>query len=167
VPEDSARTASAVSGINHLALTSGDIDRLADFYVGVFGAEVLARSEGAPRKCVIGLAPGTNLHVFEVGPDQARTPDDPPFDRGSISHFALEARDPERFVEVRERLVAAGRSDGAVYEQQGLYTLFATDPDGLFVEWVVPKVAGWQPPFATSPFVGMGQPAAAGDPGGR
>ena len=158
MPERSAGTASAVSGLNHLALTTGDIDRLADFYVGVFGAELLARSEGVPRKCFIRLAPATNLHVFEVGPDEARKPDDPPFDRGSISHFALEARDPATFVQVRARLVAAGRSDGAVYEQEGLYTLFATDPDGLFVEWLVLKVEGWRPPFETSPFVGLGQP---------
>ena len=166
MPDGPARTASAVSGVNHLALTSGDIDRLADFYVGVFGAEVLARSEGVPRKCVIRLAPGTSLHVFEVGFDEARKPDDEPFDRGSINHFALEARDPQTFAEVRARLVAAGRSDGGVYEQEGLYTLFATDPDGLFVEWTVRKVEGWRPPFATSPFVGLGQPAsAAADPG--
>src|SRR2546425_4017344 len=78
VPDGPARTASAVSGVNHLALTSGDIDRLADFYVGVFGAELLARSEGVPRKCVIRLAPGTSLHVFEVGFDEARKPDDEP-----------------------------------------------------------------------------------------
>src|SRR5678815_5003113 len=94
----------------------------------------------------IRIAPGTNLHVFEVGADDARKPHDDPFDRGSINHFALEARDPATFAEVRRRLVAAGRSDGAVYEQEGLYTLFATDPDGLFVEWMVRKVEGWQPP---------------------
>jgi catechol 2,3-dioxygenase-like lactoylglutathione lyase family enzyme len=150
--------ATSISGVNHIALVSGDIDRLADFYETVFGAEIVARSEGVPRKCVIRVADRTNLHVFEVGPDRARKPGDDPFDPGSISHFALEARDGHAFVGVRARLVAADRSDGSVHEAADLYTMFATDPDGLFIEWVVRKVDGWSPPFPTSPFVGLGQP---------
>jgi catechol 2,3-dioxygenase-like lactoylglutathione lyase family enzyme len=154
-----ARPGLLVAAVNHIALMSGDIDRLAAFYETVFAAEVLARSEGSPRKCVIAVAPGTNLHVFEVGRERARRPGDEPFDLGSINHFALEARDADAFVTGRERLLAAGRSDGIVYEAPGVYTLFATDPDGLFVEWVLPKSAGWRPPFATSPFVGLNEPA--------
>lgn len=147
----------AVSALNHVALMTGDIDRLASFYERVFGAEILVRTDGVPRKCFIRLAAQTNLHVFEVGPERARRPDDQPFDPGSINHFALEAADPETFVAVRERLIAAGRTDGTVRDAPGIYTLFATDPDGLFIEWIVRKVEGWQPPFESEPFVGLGQ----------
>ena len=157
--ETAARMPTPVSGVHHVALASGDIDRLAAFYETVFGAEIVARSDGVPRKCIIRLADRTNLHLFEVGPDRARQPGDDPFDPGSISHVALEARDGDAFVAVRARLVAADRSDGAVHEAADLYTMFATDPDGLFVEWVVRKIDGWSPPFRTSPFVGMGQRA--------
>jgi catechol 2,3-dioxygenase-like lactoylglutathione lyase family enzyme len=148
---------SMASGVNHIALMTGDIDRLAAFYESVFGAEILARSDGVPRKCFIRVAPQTNLHVFEVGPERARKPGEEPFDSGSINHFALEARDPDAFVEVRDRLVAAGRSDGKVYDAD-VYTVFATDPDGLFIEWLVRKTAEWRPPFETEPFVGLNQP---------
>jgi catechol 2,3-dioxygenase-like lactoylglutathione lyase family enzyme len=153
----STSSVSLVSGVNHVALMTGDLDRLAAFYESVFGAEILARSDGVPRKCIIRVAPHTNLHVFEVGPERARKPSDEPFDSGSINHFALEARDPASFVEVRERLLADGLTDGNVYDAPELYSLFTTDPDGLFIEWVVRKVDGWRPPFATEKFVGLGQ----------
>ena len=150
---------SSVSGVNHVALMTGDVDRLTAFYEAIVGCTVLARSDGVPRKCVLRLAPHTNLHLFEVGPERARQPSDEPFDPGSINHFALEARDPDTFVEVRARLMAAGRSDGTVYDQVNQYTLFATDPDGLFVEWVGRKTDDWRPPFDAKPFAGLGQPA--------
>jgi catechol 2,3-dioxygenase-like lactoylglutathione lyase family enzyme len=155
--QTSGPAVTSVSGVSHIALMSGDIDRLAAFYETVFGAELVARSEGVPRKCFLRLTPLTHLHVFEVDPERARNPGDAPFDAGSINHFALEAQDVDAFVRVRDRLIAAGRSDGTVYEAPGQYTLFATDPDGLFVEWVVRKADGWSPPFPTAPFVGLGQ----------
>jgi catechol 2,3-dioxygenase-like lactoylglutathione lyase family enzyme len=36
-------TASPVSAINHIALMTGELDRLADFYATIFGAQILAR----------------------------------------------------------------------------------------------------------------------------
>jgi catechol 2,3-dioxygenase-like lactoylglutathione lyase family enzyme len=147
VTETAAQLATSISGVNHIALVSGDIDRLADFYESVFGAEIVARSDGVPRKCVIRVTHRTHFHLFEVGPERASKPGDDAFDPGSINHFALEARDGDAFVEVRARLMAADRSDGSVHEVADLYTTVATDPDGLFIEWVVRKVDGWSPPF--------------------
>jgi hypothetical protein len=123
------------------------------------GAQILARSEGTPRKCLLRLTPATSLHLFEVGPERARRADDKAFDPGSINHFAIEARDPGEFVRIRASLIQAGRTDETVYDAPDLYTIFATDPDGLFIELTLRKVAGWDPPFATEPFRGLGQPA--------
>lgn len=152
-------TASPVSAINHIALMTGELDRLADFYATMFGAQILARSEGAPRKCFLELTPATSLHLFEVGPERARRTDDDAFDPGSINHFAIEARDPEEFVRIRASLIQAGRAEKTVYDAPDLYTIFATDPDGLFIELILRKISGWDPPFATKPFTGLGQPA--------
>jgi catechol 2,3-dioxygenase-like lactoylglutathione lyase family enzyme len=151
-------TASPVSAINHIALMTGELDRLADFYATMFGAQILARSEGTPRKCFLQLTPATSLHLFEVGPERARRTDDA-FDPGSINHFAIEACDPEEFVRIRASLIQAGRAEEAVYDAPDLYTIFATDPDGLFIELILRKISGWDPPFATKPFTGLGQPA--------
>jgi hypothetical protein len=46
-----------------------------------------------------------------------------------------------------------------VYDAPGLYTIFATDPDGLFIELILRKISGWEPSFPTKPFTGLGQPA--------
>jgi catechol 2,3-dioxygenase-like lactoylglutathione lyase family enzyme len=158
-PPAPGHAASSISAINHIALMTGDLDRLADFYETVFGAQILARSQGSPRKCFIRLTPATSLHVFEVAPERARRPEDDRFDPGSINHFALEARDPETFISTRARLIQAGRAEEPVYEAPGRYTIFASDPDGLFIELTLPKTSDWSPPFATEPFVGLGQPA--------
>lgn len=152
-------TASPVSAINHIALMTGDLDRLADFYATMFGAQILARSEGTPRKCFLQLTAETSLHLFEVGLDRARRPDDDAFDPGSINHFAIEARDPGEFVRIRASLIQAGRADETVYDAPDLYTIFATDPDGLFIELILRKIGGWDPSFPTKPFTGLGQPA--------
>jgi catechol 2,3-dioxygenase-like lactoylglutathione lyase family enzyme len=149
----------SISAVSHIALMTGDIDRLVDFYVEAFGAAIIARSEGSPRKCVLQLATATSLHLFEVPSERARQPGDDRFDPGSINHFALEARDPGTFARTHARLVQLGRTDDTVYEAPDLYTVFATDPDGLFVELTLRKAEGWDPPFETTPFVGLGQPA--------
>ena len=91
--------------------------------------------------------------------ERARRAGDHAFDPGSINHFALEARDPGEFVRIRASLIQAGRTDETVYDATDLYTVFATDPDGLFIELILRKVTGWDPPFATKPFRGLGQPA--------
>ena len=80
-----SNTASPVSAINHIALMTGELDRLADFYATIFGAQILARSEGTPRKCFLRLTPATSLHLFEVGPERARRADDHAFDPSSYS----------------------------------------------------------------------------------
>ena len=79
--------------------------------------------------------------------------------QGGERDFALEARDPGEFVRIRASLIQAGRTDETVYDATDLYTVFATDPDGLFIELILRKVTGWDPPFATKPFRGLGQPA--------
>ena len=105
-------TASPVSAINHIALMTAGLDRLADFYTTMFGAQILARSEGTPRKCFLRLTPATSLHLFEVGPERARRAHDDAFDPGSINHFALEARDPGEFARIRAQPDPGGPRGG-------------------------------------------------------
>jgi catechol 2,3-dioxygenase-like lactoylglutathione lyase family enzyme len=139
---------------------TGNLDRLADFYTTIFGAQILARSDGSPRKCFVRITPATSLHIFEVTADRGRQPEDDAFGQGSINHFALESADPQMYISTRARLVGAGRADETVYDAPGLYTIFASDPDGLMIELILRKTDEWSPPFATEPFAGLGQPAA-------
>jgi catechol 2,3-dioxygenase-like lactoylglutathione lyase family enzyme len=156
--DETSLPGSPISAVNHIALITPELDRLVEFYACMFGARVLARAEGQPRKCFLKLTAHTNLHVFESANTTGKPAADP-FDEGSINHFALQARNPDGFAAVRSKLIADGHANETVYDAPGLYTMFATDPDGLLIEVLVPKQAGWDPSFATETFVGLGQPA--------
>jgi catechol 2,3-dioxygenase-like lactoylglutathione lyase family enzyme len=144
---------SRLSAIHHIAVNTLNPDRLAAFYVDVLGAELLgsAGGDGVRRKCTVRLTPDSTLHLFEeLRPDgSGRTGG---FDVGSISHFAVAASDPDGFMTIRKRLIELGLADQRVYDAGGWYSVHATDPDGLFLELVLPTPPGWTPPFETIRF---------------
>jgi catechol 2,3-dioxygenase-like lactoylglutathione lyase family enzyme len=77
-----------LSGVNHIALLTSDIDRLASFYQEVFGAAKvldlpLAEPEGPGRHALISIGAGGFLHAFEF-PRIAPPPAAPMFQRGRI-----------------------------------------------------------------------------------
>jgi catechol 2,3-dioxygenase-like lactoylglutathione lyase family enzyme len=147
---------SRLAGISHLVLTTSDLDRLVRFYETVFGASVVYRAARRPWKCTIEIAPGAIIRMFEVPAGSARQPDDLPLDAGSISHFALAARGKEAFLEIRALLIAGGHADESVFEGPNGFSLYALDPDGLFIEVTLERPPGWTPPFKTTAFVSPG-----------
>ena len=96
-----------LSGINHIAFLTSDLDRLTGFYEELFGAGKLLElpipePEGPGRHALIAVGAGATLHVFEL----AKVPppvERPMFQRGRIDHFALNVANAETF----ERLRAA------------------------------------------------------------
>ena len=61
------------NGFNHVATLTTDIERHADFYGQVFGAEVTFQMDATPdhpRMFILDLGGGAALNVFEV--DRAR-----------------------------------------------------------------------------------------------
>jgi catechol 2,3-dioxygenase-like lactoylglutathione lyase family enzyme len=144
---------SRLAGVNHIAIMTPDLERLIRFYERVFGATPGVPSDNQPWKCSLEIAPGTVFHLFEVPAAIARQPDDLPFDQGSINHFALEARDAEAFLQIRALLIAGSHADESVFESPGTFSLFAVDPDGLFIEVTLVRPSDWTPPFKTTAFV--------------
>ena len=141
-----------VARISHIALMTPRLARLTAFYVEVFRASVISSTGTPPWKCTIELAPGTILHLYEVPQESARQHDDLPFDVGSINHFALEARSPEDFLAIRERLIDGGYTDTSVVAAPYGYSLNVLDPDGLYLEITLERPVGWDPPFRTTAF---------------
>ena len=134
---------SALTGVNHIAFLTSDIDRLAAFYEEVFGAAKvldlpIPEPEGPGRHALISIGAGASLHAFEfsrIAPPSAA----PMFQRGRIDHFALNVPDPETFEQLRTKLVARGSTDGTVTDFGVMRVLTFTDPDGQSVElahWV-------------------------------
>ena len=123
------------SGVNHVALVTDDLDRLVDFYVSVFEANVFGQlTEGPVRHAMIDLGGGMALHPFEFAGRPSDGPHGEMFARGHLDHVSLNVDDDERFELLRRRLVAVGASDGTMTDFGAVRTVAFRDPDGWWSE---------------------------------
>ena len=127
--------------LHHVAIFTADYAATAAFYREVFGA---VASEECTQPSVVTFG-GVTLHVFErEGIVGSWAP-------ARLHHFAVEARDLDDFVAVRERLLARGACGEEVIDFGLHVSLLATDPDGGMVEVLVPPGARAELPFAVTP----------------
>jgi catechol 2,3-dioxygenase-like lactoylglutathione lyase family enzyme len=145
-----------LDGINHVAVLTGDTERLVEFYGGVFGsrAETIEENEHV-RLTIIQVGPTNELNVFEIVDNTEHERQKPMFGRGRLDHLALQAASFDAFDIIRDRLMERGASDGFVTDFGPAYSLFFIDPDGLEAEVVVPNPDA--PPGVYNP---PGTPAA-------
>jgi len=135
-----------LDGVNHIAWISKDVARLGRFYAEVFEAEVgPTRPHGqdpGETMTVIRIGPRTELNIVTIEGNTEPDRQTPMWGRGRIDHVGLQAAGPEAFAGIRERLVAAGASDGTVNDFGGAYSVFFRDPDGLEGEVLLVKPSG-------------------------
>ncbi len=124
-----------LTGINHVAVLSGDTDRFVEFYRSVFEAthEVFQERDGF-KLTIVWVGPTAELNVFELASNTEHERQVPMFGRGRLDHLALEAASLEAFDEIRNRLLAHGATDGFVTDFGHILSLFFRDPDGLEAE---------------------------------
>ncbi len=139
-----------ITGVNHIAVNTADLDRFRRFYEGVLGLDtaLVGRLTHDPflRHGVLETGGGPVLHVFEVpGYDPAAEgiPDEIGR-RGRVDHFAFVVADEPALEEVAARLRAAGASDGEVRSFGPVLSVHFQDPDGLHLEVTCPE-PGWVP----------------------
>ena len=121
-----------LAGVNHVAVLTNDTDRLCRFYAEMFGATVGGEVlDGGLRLTFLDIGPGIELNVFQIEGNQEAERQTPMFGRGRLDHFGLQAASIEAFDEIRDRLMAAGASDGFVTDFGPILSLFFRDPDGL------------------------------------
>ena len=125
-----------LDGFNHVAILTGDTDRLVAFYQEVFGATVDGdlRPQDGMRLTMVKVGPNSEFNVFELDGNEEAAKQTPMFGRGRIDHLALQAASMEAFDEIRSRLMARGASDGFVTDFGPIFSLFFRDPDGLEAE---------------------------------
>ncbi|MET0326741.1 MAG: VOC family protein [Ilumatobacteraceae bacterium] len=124
-----------LTGFNHVALITADLDRLTSFYRDVFEAEVIDLADDAPfRHAMVLVGPGSGLHAFELGDHPDATGRAEMFGRGHLDHVGLDAPTEEAFHELRRRLVEHGASDGAITDFGPLLSVWFEDPDGMGCE---------------------------------
>ena len=128
--------ASQVTAVARIAVNTSDLGRFRTFYEGLLGLRhvISLRMQDPPFLVygVFAIGQNTALQAIEI-PGFDPTADGIGADGGRrrIDHFALLVDDEATLGEVRDRLVAAGCSDGAVTTMGPYLSVRFRDPDGL------------------------------------
>jgi catechol 2,3-dioxygenase-like lactoylglutathione lyase family enzyme len=125
------------TGFNHVATLTPDMDRLVEFYVKAFGAEVtfeMAAREDHPRMTILDMGAGGALNVFEASPEDIVGERRKMGGRGAIDHFAVAVDSLETLEATRDRLQELGADIGEIQRLGGEWSLFFRDPDGMELE---------------------------------
>jgi catechol 2,3-dioxygenase-like lactoylglutathione lyase family enzyme len=128
-------------GFNHVATLTTDLDRHAEFYAAVFGAEVTFRMDATPdhpRMFILDLGGAAALNVFEVSPDEIIGEQRKQGARGAIDHFGLAVESLTELEGVKQRLVDAGADIGEIQRLGPDWSLFFRDIDGMELEVLAP-----------------------------
>ena len=153
--ETNATTTTLVTGINHVALVTSDLDRLSEFYVAAFDAAVLdVPSPPGTRTVVIQVAASAGLAVMEMPTNPHVAGSSRMLDRGHLDHLAFDVPDGPALEAVRRRLVALGATDGAVSDYGPMLSVYFTDPDGMGAEVCWVRDASYHGFHAPEPFAG-------------
>ncbi len=129
-----------LSGFNHVAILTDDLDRLEQFYCDVFGVtDVFDMQFDDVHHRLLRVGDLSVLHTFEM----AAPPPSPTFSRGRVDHLALNVAEHDEFERMRQRLIDVGASDGGVTDFGVLLSVGFTDPDGLACElcWMRPGMS--------------------------
>lgn len=169
-----------IRGVHHMAVATGDLDRLVGFYTEHLGFEIVMETswrnrpvidkiigvENSAARQVMLRAGNTHLEVFqyESPPGLPGDPDRPPADHG-YTHFCLDVTDIDSEY---ERLLAAGmRFHGPPPTSEELGTnrlraIYGRDPDGNLIE--LQEVLDTDLPFAFENMPALNDPAPIGPP---
>lgn len=119
-------------GINHVTLSTPDLDQLVAFYTGLLDARLAferAATSSEPRIAVVDVGGDDHLMMVETA-DPAPTGLDPLGRAGWGLRLATHAQ----LCEVRERILGAGLRVGPIETLPTQWTMTAADPDGRPVD---------------------------------
>ena len=146
-----ANTAAAKlpSRLHHTAYVSSDLERTRQFYEDVIGLPLLAawceadELFGAVRTychLFFGLGDGSALAFFQFARKEDQALFGPKVPETPFHHVALKV-DAEVQWQIEGRLRAAGYAEPKIYVLEHGYcrSLYATDPDGMIVEFTVDR----------------------------
>jgi catechol 2,3-dioxygenase-like lactoylglutathione lyase family enzyme len=139
-----------LTGINHVAIVTEDLDRFVAFYTRVLEARVVFE-ETTPqfRHAILAVGGRSVLHPVQTPANPHGRASASMLDRGHLDHLALDVPSREAFDEVRARLVDQVASDGAVTDLGPKLSFWFVDPDGMHIEvdWVRdPSLRGFHAP---------------------
>jgi catechol 2,3-dioxygenase-like lactoylglutathione lyase family enzyme len=119
-------------GINHLTLSTTDVDQLVAYYTGVLGARLAFERPASgtdPRIAVLDVGGADHLAIVETTTGPATDLD--PLGRAG---WGLRLATYAQLCEVRERIMGAGLPAGPIETLPTQWTMTAQDPDGRPVD---------------------------------
>lgn len=119
-------------GINHLTLSTADLDRLVAYYSELLGAELAferAATPSDPRFAVVDVGGDDHLMIVETA-----APPTAELDPLSRAGWGIRVATYEQLCEVRERILDAGLPVEQIEELPTQWTMTARDPDGRSVD---------------------------------
>lgn len=131
-------------GINHVTLSTADLDRLVTYYTELLGATLAferAATPADPRVAVVDVGGDDHLMIVETA--DAPTTDLDPLGRAG---WGLRVATHRQLCEVREQILDAGWPVGQIETLPTQWTMTARDPDGRPVD-----VRAHRPRTAPSP----------------
>ena len=144
-----------VTGLNHVAVTTADLDRLCAFYAELLDADII--DTPAPpgiRAATIRIGPGAGLAVLEAPGNAHVDGSTAMLDRGHLDHVAFDVAGPAELDELRRRVVALGAGDGAVSDYGPMPSVYFVDPDGMGTEACWLRDPTFTGAHAPEPFTG-------------
>ncbi|WP_440073331.1 VOC family protein [Streptosporangium sp. OZ121] len=140
----------------HVGLNVSDLDRSRDFYVKIFGFEVLGESgEAGRRYAFLGLDGTLVLTLWQQSEGRFAT------GLPGLHHLSFQAPDIETVRRAETAIREAGATlhhDGVVAHREGASSggVFFEDPDGIRLEIYAPTGAEGSPvPVAAAPTCGF------------
>ncbi|WP_033531333.1 VOC family protein [Streptomyces gottesmaniae] len=135
-------------GINHVTLSTADLDRLVTYYTELLGATLAferAATPADPRVAVVDVGGDDHLMIVETA--DAPTTDLDPLGRAG---WGLRVATHRQLCEVREQILDAGWPVGQIETLPTQWTMTARDPDGRPVDVRAhrPRTAASPPPTA-------------------
>lgn len=125
-----------LTGFNHVATVTRDIDRLTAFYKEVFDASIVFDlvAPGIELRHVAIDVGGSFIHAWEADEETTGPFPQEMFKRGRLDHLALAARDEDALEVFRGRLTEQGACDGNVTDFGSILSVWFLDPDGMELE---------------------------------
>ncbi len=131
-----------ITGINHIATLTSDMDLTVGFYSTVFDATVVHEVEPGddhPWMKIVDLGGGSFLNVFQVPADAIVGERTRIGGRGAIDHFGIGVDSLASIQALQPRLATAGALEVGDIQQLGdEWSLFVRDPDGMDLEICAP-----------------------------
>jgi len=161
------------TGINHLAMVTGDMEGTTRFYRDVMGMPLVGTIGNVPgqypfRHYFFELGAGTTLAFFEW-PDiepHHKPAGEPALGRVQFDHVSFNVESEDALLELKAKLEGHGVEVTEVIDHKIIHSIYFTDPNGIALEasvWILDPT-GKEADYGDSTFFADHKPVPSAQP---